>query len=465
VGDIALAGATRARQALTRPRDAPAQRVRLLDDLQRVLLDTDVELSRIHPPGPKNLVGPLARARQRLIAKLAQAHTQLSNGIRISMELSSFLVGPRTYLVLGGNNAEMRAGGIPTAAGLVHVIDGDLQVSRFIDSADLQLPEDRRVAVNAELASLYQSTGIGREWRATATSPNWPAVADIYARMSAQSPFGPVDGVLFVDVVALRSILQGLGTVTVNGIVYNANNVEEQLLYRNYLRYSTLQDVKERHDEQSLVASAIFQALRTRSLQIGSLGHSLSQAIKGRHLLAWGSRPEEQDLWTQVGASGAIAPFGMMVSPQNASANKLDYFIKPTVTMTVRRTDTYRQVNMTVTVTNPPRVKTSPIIEGSQAGSQPGDHEVNLLLYLPSAVFDVGNAKPGFSIVGTDGGMKVVGLNFTTAVGHTSNIDVSFRLPLSWAEVVLLPSGRLTPIPVTVNNLRYTDAVPVAIPV
>jgi Protein of unknown function (DUF4012) len=465
VGDITLGAASRAHQVLNRPRDVPAQRLRMLDGLRDVLADSDSRLAAVHPARARNLVGPFLRARNHFISRLASAHTQLSDAARFTTELRSFLAGPRTYLVLGGNNAEMRGGGITTAASLVHVNQGDLQVGHFIESADLFLPDNKRVSVPPNLASMFGWMSIGQEWRTTDTSPNWPQVAEIYARMSAQSSFGPVDGVLFVDVVTLKSLLQAVGPVTVDGIRYTGDNVEQELLYKNYLRYPSTAELNSRHDQQGVIAAAIFDALRTRSLPISSLAHELSQAVKGRHLLAWSAISDDQDLWTKVGATGQILPFGMLVSPQNVSANKLDYFIRPKVAMTVKRRDTFRQVDMTVTMTNPPRSPTSPVIEGGQPGyEQPGDHRVYLLLYLPSGAYDVGNSYPGFVTVGSDGGMKVVGMIYTTALGKTTNINVSFRLPLSWSSVVLLPSGRLNPIEVTVNNAHYTDAVPVLLP-
>jgi hypothetical protein len=462
VGDITFGAANRARQVLNRPRDVPAQRLSMLDGLREVLADTDSQLGSVHPARARHLVGPFLHARNHFVSRLSSAHTQLTDGAILTSELRSFLAGPRTYLVLGGNNAEMRGGGITTAASVVHVDQGDLQVGHFIESADLFLPDNKRVPVPPNLASMFGWMSIGQEWRTTDTSPNWPEVADIYARMSAQSSFGPVDGVLFVDVVTLKALLQALGSVTVDGIRYTGDNVEEELLYKNYLRYPSTAELNSRHDQQSVIASAIFEALRTRSLPISSLAHALSQAVKGRHLLAWSNKPDDEDLWTKVGATGQIVPFGMLISPQNVSANKLDYFIRPKVAMTVKRRDTFRQVEMTVTMTNPPRSPTGPVIEGGQPGfEQPGDHRVYLLLYLPSGAYDVGNSNPGFVTVGNDGGMKVVGMIYTTALGKTSNVKVTFRLPLTWSSLVLLPSGRLNPIEVTVNNAHYTDAVPV----
>jgi hypothetical protein len=468
VGDIVLRASTDARQALNRPRDVPSQRLSLLDTVNGVLSTTDSQLAKIHPELVRHLLGPFARSRDHFVDRLKTARIQLSNGVRLTAELRSFLAGPRSYLVVAGNNAEMRGGGIATAAAIVHVTQGDLQVGHFIPSFDLYVAADKTVAIPPAQASMFGWMNIGHEWRTTDTSPNWPEVASLYARMSAQSQFGPVDGVLFVDVVTLKALLAAAGPVTVDGAQYSATNVAEELLYRNYLRFPTETDLNARHDQQGVIASAIFEALRTRSVPMGSLAHSLSQSVKGRHLLAWSSRQDEQELWTRVGASGAIAPYGLMISPQNVSASKLDYFIKPRVTMNVTRLSTFSQVDLTVTIYNAPRHPTSPMIEGGQPGfEKPGDHRVYLLVYLPSDAFDVGNASPGFVTVGTDGGMKVVGMMYTTALGQTSNTKISFRLPLSWANVVLLPSGRLNPIDVTVHSGRrtahYTDAAPVVL--
>jgi hypothetical protein len=469
VGDIAMDAATEARQALDRPRDVPTQRLRLLDAVHGVLASTDSQLAHIHPELAHHLVGPFARSRDHFVTRLNTARTQLDNGLRLTAELRSFLTGPRTYLILAGNNAEMRAGGITTAAAIVHVTQGDLQVGHFVPSFDVFVPSEKTVDIPPDLASMFGWMNIGHEWRTTDTSPNWPVVAGLYARMSAQSLFGPVDGVLFVDVVTLKALLGVVGPVTLDGMQYSAANAAEELLYRNYLRFPTETDLNARHDQQGFIASAIFDALRTRSVPMASLAHSLSQSVKGRHVLAWSSRLDEQDLWTRVGASGAIVPYGLLISPQNVSANKLDYFIKPHVTMDVTRLSTFTQVDMTVTIHNPPRAQTSPVIEGGQPGfEKPGDHRVYLLVYLPSDAFDVGNATPGFVTVGTDGGMKVVGMIYTTPLGQTSNVKIMFRLPLSWANVVLLPSGRLNPIDVTVRSgrrtARYTDAAPVVVP-
>jgi hypothetical protein len=116
VGDITLKAAKQARQVLNRPRDVPAQRLSLLDNLRSVLADSDSQLAGAHPARARHLMGPFARARNHFVSRLAAAHTRLGDGMSLTAELRAFLTGPRTYLVLGGNNAKMRSGGMTTMA-------------------------------------------------------------------------------------------------------------------------------------------------------------------------------------------------------------------------------------------------------------------------------------------------------------------------------------------------------------
>ncbi len=278
--------------------------------------------------------------------------------------------------------------------------------------------------------------------------------------MSANSPFGKVDGVLFVDVVSLRSVLSVIGPVTVEGFKYTADNVLNQVLYTNYLLFPTADQTNVRRDVQSNVAKAVFAALRGGSFSLPQLAQTLKEDAKGRHLLAWSANPAEQAMWVKVGADGAIGPDDMMVSVQNLSASKLDFFIRPTVTMTAELLSDHQQIEMDVTVTNPRRTTSSPYIEGGlDCCVVPGDQRIYLLLYMPASAYNITSYKPEFSTAGTDGGMTVAGVIYTVPYGQTSQIHFSFQLPLSQASVNLLPSSRVAPVPYVINGLRFHDSV------
>jgi len=459
VADIGYHAATAARAQLDAPRTGPADRLRLIDSLQHEMTVAAARLAQVQVGAPGHLTGSLAGGRAELVAKLAQARTQLADGLQLTTTLRSMLAGPRTYLVLAGNNAEMRAGGIATAAGLVRFNAGDLVTGKFIPTFELYLPGDKAAPVPPDLADLYRRQAIGQEWRETNTSPNWPAVARIYSQMSAKSPLGHVDGVLFVDVVTLRSLLQVVGPVTVDGASYTAANVEQKLLFDNYVRYPTLDTNNVRRDVQSQVANDAFAALRSGSFSLPGLAKALGEDIKGRHLLAWSTNPAEQAMWTKLAADGTIGPNDLMVTVQNDNASKLDYFIDPTVDLNIVQQSDHQQVDMTVTVNNPRRAASSPYIEGGLPGVVvPGDHRLYLLLYLPGTAYAITNVDPQFVAGGVDSGMQVAGMVYTVAYGQTRSVHITFSVPLTQTYVRLLPSGRLRPVGYTLNGYHVNDA-------
>src|SRR5205823_6008293 len=132
---------------------------------------------------------------------------QGDDGITVTHALRAFLAGPRRYLVLGGNNGEMRGEGITTTAGIANIDNGRIEVNGFRSTGDLFLLDPHNAPVPSDLQNLYGWMNIGKEWRTVDTSPNFPSIAPIYASMSEQSPLGAVDGVIFVDIVTLQRLV------------------------------------------------------------------------------------------------------------------------------------------------------------------------------------------------------------------------------------------------------------------
>jgi hypothetical protein len=427
----------------------------------------DQQLGQVPTTTHGHLGSTMTKAKAKLVAKLAQARTELQNGLQLTATLRTLLAGPKTYLLLAGNNSEMRSGGVTTAAGLVHFEGGAITTSPFISSFDLFLPDDKAVTPPPAIAQLYGWQTPGQEWRTTNTSPNWPEVAQLYTQMSANSPFGPVDGVMFIDVVTLRSVLSVVGPVTTDGFTYNANNVLAQILYTNYLLYPTTESTNTRRDVQSDVARAAFDALQSRSYSLPALAQQLQLAAKGRHLLAWSPNPDEEHLWTKLGAGGQLGADDLMVSVQNVSASKLDFFIKPIVTIGVQQFSDHQSVDMYVTMANPRRPVTSAYIEGGlNCCVLPGDQRVYLLFYLPKTAYNLTSYQPHFSTVGHDGPMQVVGMIYIVPYGQTTTVHISFYLPPSQTAVTVVPSARLTPEIYSVNgHITVADTVPVKLPI
>ena len=70
----------------------------------------------------------------------------------------------------------------------------------------------------------------------------------------------------------------------------------------------------------------------------------MQRAADGRHLLAYADDPDIQDLWERRRRRGRPAPGGLMVTVQNIAADKLDWYIDPTVDAASRHRDRHRRL-------------------------------------------------------------------------------------------------------------------------
>jgi hypothetical protein len=450
---------------LQRAGGQPAARIRLLETVRDELYRVEVDATTIDLGEDTDLVGPLRDARRRLQASLDDLPTRFEEA-RVTIDaLADLLEGPTRYLVLAANNAEMRGGaGMPLSGGIVTFEDGDLEFGDFESIANRFAGPIDPTLVPPEYDDTYRQFRMGQSWLQTAVSPNFETIGPIFDAMSAQSDsFGPVDGVLVVDVVMLRELLSVIGPVDVDGITYTADNIEQQILNENYLRFDSGAVAGERREAQGEIASAIFEALKGRDVEIADLALAVQRAADGRHLLAYADDPDIQDLWVDIGAEGALNPLALMVTVQNIAADKLDWYIDPTVTLrAVPETGSGAwRVRLTVHVPNPEREQTSPAIESFIEGYDNGIHRALVAVYLPEAAYHVRNLDElPYSEAGADPPMLMVGKRIFIEEGETGTVAIEFSMPAELGGVVILPSGRVRPVPYVVNGAPLDDAIP-----
>src|SRR5213078_1141608 len=92
-------------------------------------------------------------------------------------------------------------------------------------TADLLLP-GTGVPISGDLAARWGWLHPGREWRNLGLSPDFPVTAEVASRMWAAKGNPAVDGVIAVDVVALKEILAAIGPVPGPNGDLSADNVE-----------------------------------------------------------------------------------------------------------------------------------------------------------------------------------------------------------------------------------------------
>ncbi|HLW18367.1 MAG TPA: DUF4012 domain-containing protein, partial [Actinomycetota bacterium] len=314
------------------------------------LLDTEftnlaADVARVHLPSTGGFFPPVNAASDQLTHDLARLRTALTDGIAGVRGLDSMLEGSR-YLVLAANNAEMRAGGMVLQAGLLTSARGHMSAGYFTSTADLKLAKP--VALPAQIQTLYGWLSPGTEWRNVGSSPNFPVTAPIYAAMAQARGKHNVDGLLQIDVIGMRALLQVVGPVG----RYNAGNVEQLLLHDQYARFGAQQ--VERRQEFSHLAEATFKALNDRPWDFVKLARALREAAAGRHLMAWSRRPVEEAAWQRLQMDGALDPDGLMLTVQNQTGNKLDWFVQPQMALSVEQlAGGWRRMHLRISIANP----------------------------------------------------------------------------------------------------------------
>ena len=146
--------------------------------------------------------------------------------------------------------------------------------------------------------------------------------------------FPAIDGVLYVDVLALKAVVAATGPIELEGVQYTSKNIAQQMMNENYIRFSNPDEQDPRYDLQSRMGVAAFDALNSRPIDLGALVSRLTAA---------GKRPQSPRLvgrfcvaarMAERGASTARSnPNGLQVNIENISANKLDWYVKPKVAL------------------------------------------------------------------------------------------------------------------------------------
>jgi hypothetical protein len=439
----------------------PEARVRLLDTIRAELDRVEADATSIDL-GPR-LIGPIGSARAELQRELDDLPDRFAEARTRLRALSRVLRGPTRYLVLAANNAEMRGGaGMPLSAGVLTINDGDLEFGEFEQIANRWPRPIERGLVPDEYATTYHQFRMGESWLQTAVSPNFEAIGPVYDAMSAGFPgFGQVDGVLEVDVVTLRHLLAAIGPVEVDGVRYTSKNVQRRLLNLSYLELGrSTEDREVRHDAQGEVASRIFEAMKSRDVDLAALSRALRTAAAGRHLLAYADDPDIQAMFEDLHADGSLPADGLMVTVQNIAASKLDFYINPTVSMRSGRQagSGAWDVRLTVRIPNPQRSGDTGGVESYKEGYPPGVHRAMVAVYLPAAAYDIRVVGGEVSEAGPDPPLQMIARRVFIDEGAERYVAFDFTLPPDHEELQLLPSARVRPVMYTVDGAEADDS-------
>jgi hypothetical protein len=456
--DLAADAADELREATTGPTPVGAERVALIQQLNDLVGRTSAGLKDIDPDRPEALVGPLDEAFDKFTESRSDGLEGLHNAEAVLDGAVQLLDGQSRYLLLGANNAEMRAGsGMFLSAGTLEINAGSLHMGDVESTGEKIL--DPPVAVDGELATNFPWLAPGRDFRNLALSPSFPQTAALAQRMWAVAPGGgPVDGVLAIDVDGLQAMLGVVGPVEVDGVMYDHDNVRFQLLNGQYKRFNGRTD--ERREVLGDVARAVFDRLEGGGWKVDELATALVDATQGRHLLLWSSVEAEQKAWSTAGVDGQLDDDSLAVSVLNRGANKLDFFLESAVDVeTAPGADGGTDVSVTVVLTNKtpagePRYVAGPGVDGVAEGEYSGIVEVN----VPGAATDVSFTGGQYSTLsGVDGPTIVSGQYVRIVRDASATLVLTFHLPAGMTSMSVEPTAR---VPVTQwrhNDVAFTS--------
>ncbi len=242
------------------------------------------------------LWGPLGTAQRQFDREDAKLTALLANANHAIGYALPFLGvdGERTYLVTAENNAEMRDQGAILSYSLLHTLNGSIteQTGGSLDNLGLDAPVPG-IAIPGGTQAVFGVFDPTEKWQSTNATADFSFSGRDMQHMFADVAGTDVNGVIGIDVVALQSLLELTGPVTVPGVAepITAQNAGDILLNQLYEGLPPGSSQAPRREELAAVASAVFHQLQTRKDRCSSPCQNVVDADCGTPSATLGCEP------------------------------------------------------------------------------------------------------------------------------------------------------------------------------
>ena len=288
------------------------------------------------------LLPQLQSAVHTLDGKLGEVSQTVDTLVRLEPGIAELLGanGPRTYLVLQQDPAELRAtGGFIGSVGFLAFDHGRMAPYRAvdiytIDHGTVRLGDPGYVAPPAPIDSRIHPSSW--ELRDANWSPDFPATAREAAALYQKETGAPVNGVIAIDPYLMSRLLQLVGPVTVP-------ETGDVLTPQNFFALTLANVNKEngagRKNFLGYAARPIFERLSSlSSSQWMSLLQTLLNSCQERSLQANFISPQAQSVVDNFACNGQAAAPGsdrLRVIDSNLGGNKDDFWLKRRFDLTI----------------------------------------------------------------------------------------------------------------------------------
>jgi len=316
---------------------------RVTPDLERGARELDRAVRQLDEIDDTYLVSPVSKPLGKVDRELTSASREANNAVAAARVAPAIFGGdgPRRYFLAVQNNAEARAtGGFIGSWGILNGDGGKVTLDNFERISVLNpLPGSNRVLnAPADYLDRYQRFSPAQTWQNINMSPNFPAVAQVMADQYQQATGEQVDGTLSVDSDGLAALLKLTGPVNVPGWPepLTAQNVTRVTLSDAYSHFGS--ETERENFLRDVAHDVVDRATHTRLGNPTKIARVLGRAARQGHLILAFTNPKEETLARKLNVAGSVPAIhsdSLLVTTQNAGANKIDYYLRRNLTYAI----------------------------------------------------------------------------------------------------------------------------------
>jgi hypothetical protein len=313
----------------------------------------------------------IGRIQDEFAELLGEVDQQLERGAnaQVALDLAPQILGrdrPMRYFVALTTPVEARGhGGFMGNWIELSIDEGRIEVDEYGRATDLNAAGDRprKITGPADWVERYGDFGftnapggsVGEHpWQNITMSPHFPSTGQVISELYPQSGGRNLDGVFAMDVETVSALLEFAGPVAVAGRdePLTFENAVEFLLHDQYVDFA----VNDRIDLlESVTRQALDQILAGELPPPNVVANRLGPMVAEGRLTGYSPDPDVQDLFTRIGMSGSLACDQTVdcfaVTIDNASGNKIDYFLDLKVDYSVEVARNSNEVRGMVSIT------------------------------------------------------------------------------------------------------------------
>jgi hypothetical protein len=402
-------------------------------------------------PDPNGLVGPLRRAAVEYRDKRRDVLTRTAGTATVVDGLARLSAANGTYLFVAGNSAENRAGtGAFLMLGEAQLAEGSMTLSELREVSTET--SSNVIGMAAENAVKIQDRDVERNvgyfaysriWSTIGLSPRFSVNAEVAADMWQSIVGTPIDGVIYIDTMAVAPLMDITGDITVDGETFTAGTITEELLTK---QYDSLGGSPERQNRLRRFTSALFSQLLSAATPANAL-EPLRTTANERHLMIWSRDSTIQTGSQAMRTDGDLSSLDLGFLPGTLDG-KFDPFLDMSAAIATRCTangDVELTLSTTILYVSTPVI--SEYADGSARFLAPPRTYAGLTVSVfPGAVRDMTMSQPRNLVINAPDGPARSQAEFVLlSPGQTWSSEVTMTLPPVEA-IRLMPDARSRPI-------------------